>query len=849
MSQRSRALAVRPGLFTVILLSALASTSCAAEESPRHEIAGTSVDANVSLSEVVVNNHDIVPLMLLHCTVCHGVRKQEAGLDLRTKQSMLKGGKSGPAMVPGKPDESLLLQRARAGEMPPKKREVEAGVRQMSQRELDLLTQWIALGAPEVDLSTDVAGTKVDPLISNEDRQFWAFRPPRSVKLPIPNPQAPTRSPIDVFILRKLKSNGLNLSPAADRLIMIRRVYFDLTGLPPEAEEIKRFLADPDPLAYEKLIDRLLVSPRYGERWGRYWLDLTGYADWTHAYRYRDYVIRSFNSDKPYDRLLLEQLAGDELVDTENVPVVTQQVTDNLLATGFLRMAPDPTGARLSNFVSHRVEVIADEIKIFSSSVLGLTIGCARCHDHKSDPISQRDYYRLVALFKGAFDEHDWLPPRIDDGPNRPVLVKELRVLPYVTPLAGPAQLEQERLTREANNEALEKEIESLQAAAETLKQVKLLQAKVLPKPQIRALFDRGTPSPTYIQLRGDPMSPGDWVQPAVPSVLSNGETPFDVKPPWPGATKTGRRLALARWLIQPDHPLTSRVMINRIWKHHFGTGIVTTLGNFGQTGARPTHPELLDWLALEFIRQGWSMKAMHRLMMTSSTYRQSSIADLGLRIADSKTRTPLSNPRSTIFNPQSLFSRMPLRRMEAEVLRDTLMLVSGRLDETPYGPPDPVLERKDGLATSLATERGWRRSIYVVQHSTNRNGQHNPTILETFDFPDMTPNCLERVESTVATQALHLLNDTTIRELADSFAERVSREAGSESGRQIEQAYWIALSRGPTTEENDACLEALEVLKRVAAKTGANREEAARQALAKVCHMLLNSAAFIYID
>ena len=837
MSRRSQIFVIRPGLFAVFVLLGLVSVCCAVEKSLQHGTAGISLDTDESLSEVVVSNqgavdnHDIEPLMLLHCTMCHGVRRQEAGLDLRTKQSMLKGGKSGPAMVLGRPGESLLLQRVRAGEMPPKKREVKASVRQMSQREIDLLTQWITLGAPEVDLSPDIAGSKKDPLVDIEDRQFWAFCPPRPVNLPIPDLQSSIRNPIDVFILRKLESNGLNLSPEADRLTMIRRVYFDLTGLPPEPEDVKRFLADPDPLAYEKLIDRLLVSPRYGERWGRYWLDLTGYADWPHAYRYRDYIIRSFNSDKPYDRFLLEQLAGDELVDIENVSVVTQQVMDNLLATGFLRMVPDPTGARLSNFVSHRMEVIADEIKVFSSSVLGLTVGCARCHDHKSDPVSQKDYYRLVALFKGAFDEHDWLPPEFSDDPTRPVLVKEPRLLPYVTPLADSDQLAEERRKREANNEALKKEIESLQAAKKSPKQIKILQARVLLEPQIRALFDRGAPSPTYIQQRGDPMSPGDWVQPGVPYILTNGGVSFEINPPWPGANKTGRRLALARSLIQPEHPLTSRVMVNRIWKHHFAHGIVTTLGNFGQTGARPTHPELLDWLALEFIRQDWSMKAMHRLIMTSSTYRQTSIAG------------------SNLPNSQFLLFRMPLRRMEAEVLRDTLMLVSGRLDETPYGPPDPVFEREDGLATSLATKRGWRRSIYVVQHSTNRNGQHNPTILETFDFPDMTPNCLERVESTVSTQALHLLNDTTVRELADAFAERVRSEAGKELGRQIEQVYWIALSRGPTIEEKETTLDVLEELERVVGKTGANRGEASRQALAKVCHTLLNSAAFLYID
>ena len=857
-----------------------------------------------------VTQLDTIPLMLLHCTACHGQRFQEGGLDLRSKAAMLKGGKSGPAMVSGKPEESLMVQRIRSGEMPPQEREVEASVRPMSARELDQLIQWIAQGAPEVDPEPSVAATRLDPLVSDQDRQFWAFRPPQAVEIPsmrhvsnVPR----VRNPIDTFILCKLEEKGLSLSPEADRLTLIRRAYFDLTGLPPEPEDVKAFLTDPDENAYEALIERLLVSPRYGERWGRYWLDLVGYADREDAYRYRDYVIRSLNADKPYDRFLMEQLAGDELVNAEKAPAVTQEIMDNLVATSFLRMARDSTGQRLINFVEHRLQVIKDQIKIFSSSILALTIGCARCHNHKFDPIPQRDYYRLTALFKGAFDEHDWLPPTFaDSDPNRPVLVKEVRKLPYVTPLANPLQLNEERMKREANNEKLKKEIESLKAALEpkakplreklinqrlarlpqvlhedlrqmlataaaertelqkylakkfeeglkirfgdlreidedyrkaaeaTDKRVKLLQVRILPEPQIRALWDRGMPSPTYILQRGDPTSPGRWVEPGVPSVLSDPETPFEIKPPWPGAKKTGRRLALASWLTRPDHPLTARVMVNRVWKHHFERGIVKTLGNFGRTGARPSHPELLDWLALEFIRQGWSMKALHRLIMTSSTYRQAS------------TVTPT---HEKLDAENVLLSRMPMRRMEAEVLRDTLFLVSGRLDETRYGPADPVLEREDGLATSVGGEKGWRRSIYVTQYTSHKRGENNPTILATFDFAQMTPNCLERVESTVAPQALHLMNDTTIRSLAASFAERVKREAGTDPLGQIERAYWIVLSRPPTSEEKELSRKALLELERVAAKSAPNREAVPTQALAKFCHTLLNSAAFIYID
>ena len=611
-----------------------------------------------------VSQRDVIPLMLLHCTACHGQRIQEAGLDLRSKASMLKGGKSGPAIAPGKPEESLIIQRIRAREMPPSEREVEASLRPMSARGLEKLVRWISLGAPEVNGEDRDEGNGSDPLVSEEDRRFWSFQAPRATPPPLPGSVDPSRlrSPVDAFIAAKLREKGLRLSPEANRLTLIRRASFDLTGLPPEPEEVRRFLGDPDPAAYEALIERLLGSPRYGERWGRHWLDLMGYSDRRHAWRYRDYVIRSFNAGKSYDRFLLEQLAGDELADLSSQAVLTRKAMDNLIATGFLRMVNDETGNRLTNFVSHRIQVINEQIQIFSSSLLGLTMGCARCHNHKFDPIPQRDYYRLAALFKGAFDEHDWLPPAITDDPNRPMLAKETRELPFFTPMANPFRLHDESAQRESHNGKINGEIESLQAALKqkakpveerfinlrlaelpealrqdlremldtppedrtpaqkelaskyeqglkirfsdleeidpdyrkaseaTARKVKLLRVKLRPEPLIRALWDRGSPSPTYILRRGDPMSPGRWVEPGVPAVLTLGHSSLEITPPWEGAQKTGRRLALARWLVGPDHPLTARVMVNRIWKHHFGRGIVSTLGNFGRT-RRPSDP------------------------------------------------------------------------------------------------------------------------------------------------------------------------------------------------------------------------------------------------------------------
>ncbi|HEV3438544.1 MAG TPA: DUF1549 domain-containing protein, partial [Gemmata sp.] len=329
-----------------------------------------------------ITQHDMIPIMLRHCTSCHGRHRQEGGLDLRTKAAMLHGGKSGAAIVPGKPAESLLLKKINAGEMPPATRLVEACVKPIEKSETEILTRWIAAGAPEVAVEPDVATRTLDALVSEKDREFWAFQSPRAVTVPTVRNPTRLRNPIDNFILQKLEEKGLTFAPEVDRATLIRRVYLDLTGLPPEPAEVKAFLADKSPEAYEKLVDRLLASPRYGERWGRFWLDLAGYADSEgkreqdlprpQAWRYRDYVIRAFNSDKPYDRFLLEQLAGDELADYEHAPEITQALYDNLVATGFLRMAPDATWANITGFIPDRIEVIADEIDVLGSVVMGL---------------------------------------------------------------------------------------------------------------------------------------------------------------------------------------------------------------------------------------------------------------------------------------------------------------------------------------------------------------------------------------------------------------------------------------------------------------------------------------------
>jgi hypothetical protein len=872
--------------------------------------AGAKFDASDGGSlEAAVTQHDVLPILMRRCTACHGARRQEAGLDLRTKEAMLHGGKSGPAVVVGKPEESLMIKRIGLGQMPPPDRLVEGSVKPVEQAEAEIIAKWIAVGAPEVQVEPDVATSNPDPLVSDSDREFWAFRPAQPVTPPSVRHGTQMRNPLDAFLLQKLEEKGLTLGPEADKLTLIRRAYFDLTGLPPETPEVQAFLADRAPDAYEKLIDRLLASPRYGERWGRHWLDVAGYSDSEgkreqdlprpYAWRYRDYVVQAFDADKPYDRFLLEQIAGDELAEHENAPKITRELYDNLVATGFLRMAPDATWANITGYAPDRIEVIADEMDVLGSAVMGLTMKCARCHNHKFDPIPQRDYYRLVAVFKGAYDEYDWLKPDIRPGIG-PVSqdVVPGRLLPFVTT--------EERQAWEAANAKLQSEIDTVQAALDrktkelapkyveerlaqlpealradvramlaiapdkrdavqkylaekfekqvridrdTLKKldaafkkdaeetegrIRGLQGKKQPEPKIQALWDRGEPTPTYIYRRGDHLNLGRLVGPGVPSVLTDGQTPFEVKPPWPNAKKTGRRLAFARWLAEPNHPLTARVAVNRVWKHHFGRGIVKSLDNFGKNGTPPTHPELLDWLAREFVRQGWSVKAMHRLMMTSAAYRQSSAV----------------RPEQEKLDPENaLVSRMPLTRLDAEALYDTLLHVSGRLDERAFGPADSIQVRADGLITPTGSERGWRRLLYVQQ-----TRKQLPTHLENFDYPQMNPNCVDRRDSIVAPQALQLMNTGMVHELAEQFARRVIRNVGADQTKQVESIYWIAVGRPPGDEEKQLGLDSLDKLshqwtKQLASAGKPDKDAVAFKALTTYCHAIMNSAAFLYVD
>ncbi|MFO0903357.1 MAG: PSD1 and planctomycete cytochrome C domain-containing protein [Pirellulales bacterium] len=809
--------------------------------------------------------HEVLPILLLRCASCHGRQTQEAGLDVRSFESLMKGGKSGPAIRPGDASASPLLQRIAAGEMPPKAKLAAASVKPVEKGEYDKLQRWIEQGAAHPSPTIDVPNGEPDPLVSDADRQFWSFQPPAHPTIPLSFDddahaarRAASRTPVDVFLDAELRKSDLRLQADADRAVLARRLTVDLLGVPPSVELVDEFVADDGPDAYERLVDRLLASPRYGERWAQFWLDLGGYSDsegvqdsdlprpW--VYRYRDYVIRAWNADKTYDRFLLEQLAGDELADYEHAPQITAELSDNLVATAFLRLTADGTFAGITGFVPDRLDMIDDQLRIVGGSVLGLTIGCARCHSHKFDPFPQRDYYRMAAVFKGALDEHDWLKPTRQGGPPG----THDRYLPY-----APAE---ERAGWEAHERQIQAQVDDLRrqlaAAGDDAEAKKRLEAEIKkaesqrrPEPLVRALWDRGDPSPTYILTRGNYLTPGRLVGPAFPSMLTDGRTPLVASPPWPNAQKTGLRLAFARWLATPDHPLTSRVFVNRLWKHHFGEGLVRTLDNFGRAGDPPSHPELLDWLARRFTHDAWSVKSFQRLVVTSSAFRQSSYLTQAALDRDPENRR---------------LSRFPLKRLEAEAVYDSLLSLADLLDHRPYGPPDEFTARPDGLVTANATHGGYRRAIYVRHRRTQP-----VSLLADFDRPAMSPNCVARVDSTVAPQALYLLNNAQLQSWAESFAERAMQEAPDRSDldpavvaqQRLERLMRLAWSRTPSGEEREAFRTAytellatwrtrLAALEKTPEKAPAMLElETQRRALAQTAHALMNSAGFLFVE
>lgn len=842
-------------------------------------LAGETAHGPVSPREILVTT------LSVKCLLCHGRRRQEGGLDLRTRESALKGGVSGPAIDPGNPGSSLMIKRIVAEEMPPEKDQARLSYRPVTSGELEKLRQWISEGAPWDDDSPEAVDPATDALVTDEDRSFWAFRPPKRPAQPSVRSADRVRQPIDAFLLQELENKGLTFSREADRLTLMRRAYFDVTGLPPSPQDIEAYLADESEGRYQRLVDQLLESPRYGEHWGRRWLDAAGYADSEgqvdydavrpHAWRYRDWVIRALNADKPYDDFLVEQIAGDELFNYKEMPLPLEpEYSDKLVATGFMRMGPDGTYSVSQGFVAERLTVVADQLQILTSTVMGLTVACARCHDHKYDPIPQRDYYRLSAILRSSYDPYDWLSPNESDiGPDADWNEANTRLLPgaraeeveevarHNTPieaeisrLAGqlralPAPVRRKLLeesvpqdalvdVRKALTEGLAEDSGEADDAGEEARALldSFVEARLSlrTKPLVRALFDMGgEPTPVHVLFRGEHRNPGPPVGPGVPSVLSDGIEPYRLVPL---AWSSGRRLALAKWLVQPEHPLTARVMVNRVWQHYFGRGIVRSEGNFGRTGTLPTHPELLDWLAVEFVEGNWSLKALHRLILTSTAYRQESRIDEAVRATD---------PDNT------LLSRFPMRRLEADAIRDSVLKAAQRLDEMPFGPPDEIDVQPDGEVIAKDGATGQRRSIYLQQRRSRP-----VTILEAFDAPQLKPNCLRRSNSTVASQALQMMNSEALRTNSRYMAGRVIDAVGASPVDQVERVYLAALGRKPSERERTDGVSTLGAMtkaweRRLEEQVPMEPKRARAQwlALATLSHTVLNSAEFLYID
>ena len=786
------------------------------------------------------------PLLAARCFKCHGAKKQQGKLRLDARANAIAGGESGPAIVPGKPGESLLIEAVNytSLEMPPDGK--------LPHRDIKVLTAWVKMGAPwPGDTNVRRVVDSETFQITNEDRQFWSFQP-------IVRPEVPATDddwagqPIDAFVFRKLKAAGFLPSPPTSRRELILRVYFDLIGLPPSPEKVDAFVADESPGAYEKMIDRLLERPQYGERWGRHWLDLVRYAQTNgyerddekpYAWRYRDYVIRAFNEDKPYDRFILEQLAGDELDDLTH---------DSIIATGFYRLGvwdDEPDDKVLAVW-----DEIDDMLRTTGETFLGLTIGCARCHAHKFDPIPQADYYRLAAFFRN-------IAPY---GKDQSSTHWELNPDAVYTPLATAEEFAKFK-SREGelrrNVARLKKRIAELGDAKDKADEKKALEEEVkrledeLKHPFEQALSVREPgPSPPKMHLlvRGSPLTKGREVQPGFLTVLS--DAPPAIAPPAAndanplrrmlrelGVKQTsGRRLALARWIAGKANPLTARVMANRVWHYHFGRGLVPTPSDFGRTGQPPSHPKLLDWLAAELRDGGWRLKRMHKQILLSNTYRQSSRAN---------------NARAAEIDPNNaLLWRQNLRRLDAEVIRDAILAVNGRLNLKAGGRGIFPQLSQGVLATQSRPGSGWgqsseqeqaRRSVYIYIKRTL-----TVPLMDSFDQPTPDQPAPARATTTIAPQALILLNSTFMDNNAAAFAERVVREAGDERPKQVDRAFRLALLRPPAEQERQLALEFLDRQKAEFQSVGKNDVAASeRHALTAMCRMLFNLNEFMYVD
>ena len=762
----------------------------------------------------------IRPILVARCYSCHSAQaeKVKGGLVVDSREGLLRGGDSGPAVVPGKPAESLMIKAIKYSiddlEMPPKQKD------RLTPEQVGDFEAWVLKGAPDPRV-LDSGGPAKPSIDFTEARKFWSLRPVADPAVPAVRNESWPAGPIDRFLLARMEEKGLKPGPDADRRTLLRRATYDLTGLPPTPEEIAAFLADSSTDAIAKVVERLLASARYGERWGRHWLDVVRYADTAgdnsdfpvpQAHRYRDYVIRAFNEDKPYDRFVREQIAGDLL------PSETEaQRVEGIVATGYLAIAR----RFVDSIEKYHHLTLEDTIDTLGKSFLGLSIGCARCHDHKYDPVATDDYYALYGILQSTrypYPGCETTRYQKDMVPLLPLAEAEALLAPYREKLAA---LEDEVKRLEKEEKALREQLKG-QAEAEVRDKLKRLEGPLKdarkkrdvfivegkPKMETAYAVAEGKPENARIHVKGDPKVLGREVPRRSLEVLHGGTI----------ASGSGRR-ELAAHLSNPRNPLFARVMVNRIWQHHFGRGIVETPNDFGARGARPTHPELLDHLASRFIDEGYSVKAMHRRILLSRAYR-----------LDSREL-----PENARIDPRNeLWTRFDRRRLEAEAVRDAMLAASGLLDESPGGPHPFPPEKGWTFSASgpfNAVYETRRRSVYLM---TGRIRNH--PFLEVFDGADPNLSTGARLLTTTALQSLLLMNSRFVSEQADAFGERMRP-----SGDGIGLGYEVAYGRGPAAGERS---RAEAFLSRARETSGDDRA-----AWASFARVLLSANEFLHVD
>jgi mono/diheme cytochrome c family protein len=799
------------------------------------------------------------PILQANCVKCHGGEKTKGGLKLTSRDAIVAGGETGAVVVSGKPTGSLLIEaigyKNDKLQMPPSGK--------LAQDQIDALTKWVEMGLPWS--GAELAGPSATsqpaphhgPPTIEEGRKFWSFKPVVRPDVPKVKDAAWVRNPVDAFILAKLESKGLSPARPADKVTLIRRATYDLTGLPPTIAEVDAFVADHSPDAYEKLVDRLLASPRYGEKWGRHWLDLVRFAETNsyerdskkpNAWRYRDYVIRSFNDDKPYDRFVKEQLAGDEL------PDAGAKGGDAIIATGFYRLGIWDDDA--ADKEQARYDSLDDIVATVGQTFLGVTLDCARCHDHKIDPIPQRDYYKLLAFFQNLNDYRNGGPTDervipMDESRRAFVLAAQAERKRQIDELKERIKGVEETFKQVRSGDPSRKTINT---AADLEYAIRTEGPKVLGEEPYKkyvglklrlkelrdapaegemalAVTERGPEAPdTFVMIRGSAHAPGAKVDPGFLEVVTPGSAIVPTPPA--GAKTSGRRTVLADWVASKDNPLTARVMANRIWQYHFGRGIVRSSSNFGLQGDAPTHPELLDYLASEFVARGWSVKSMHRLMMLSNAYRMSSTSNQTALAAD---------PRN-----DNLW-RFDVRRLTAEEIRDSVLAANGTLNLAMYGPgvfppiPKAVMQgqSRPGEGWGKSTpEEACRRSVYVHAKRSLR-----VPIIESFDGAETDKACPVRFVTVQPTQALGMINGEFLNEEATKLATRVTKDVGNEDvAKRVALAFRLVTSRQPGKADVD---RGVDLYQKLTSADGASPDQAMRY----VCLVMLNLNEFVYVD